>query len=238
MNRSVRITKRLMDIFICSVGLIVALPFMGVIAILIKLSSPGPVFYRQIRAGEIPAEGAGNAGEFVVYKFRTMVPDAEKLTGPVLSSDKDPRLIPVGGFLRKTRLDELPQFYNVLLGDMSLVGPRPERPEFIANLSAAIPFFEERMRLVKPGITGLAQVKLSYSGGLEDDSDLSEIRDTLLNPYDMEELEGALADDMRTKMLYDMVYSATLENYWSFLYTDLGIILKTPIVMFLRRTGK
>ncbi len=238
MNRSVRVTKRLMDIVFCSIGLIVALPFMGVIALWTKLSSPGPVIYKQKRAGRIPAEGKGRAGEFWVYKFRTMVADAEKSSGPVLSSKHDPRVTWVGQFLRQTRLDELPQFFNVVKGDMSLVGPRPERPEMIANLSLAIPFFEERMRLVKPGITGLAQVKLSYSGRLSEHSNLNEIKDTLLNPYDMEELEGALADDMRTKMLYDMVYSASLESFGSFLRTDLEIILRTPIVMFLSKTGR
>jgi lipopolysaccharide/colanic/teichoic acid biosynthesis glycosyltransferase len=238
MNRSVKITKRLIDILFCSIGLVVAAPFMVAIALAIKLSSPGPVFFKQKRAGMIPAEQGGKAGEFWVYKFRTMVQDAERMSGPILSSEEDPRTIRIGSFLRKTRLDELPQFLNVVRGEMSLVGPRPERPELIDNLSLAIPFFEERMRLVKPGITGLAQVKLSYSGQLAENSNLNEIIDTLINPYDMEELEGALADDMRTKMLYDMVYSASLEGFWSFLRTDMEIILRTPIVMFLSKTGQ
>jgi lipopolysaccharide/colanic/teichoic acid biosynthesis glycosyltransferase len=227
-----------MDVVICSIGLIVAAPFMVVIAIWIRLSSPGPVIYKQKRAGRIPAEGKGKAGEFWVYKFRSMIPDAEKSSGPILTSKHDPRITWFGNFLRQTRLDELPQFFNVVTGDMSLVGPRPERPELIANIQAAIPFFEERMRLVKPGITGLAQVKLSYSGHLTEHSKLNKIKDTLINPYHMEELEGALADDMRTKMLYDMAYSASLESFWSFLRTDLEIIFRTPIVMFLSKTGQ
>jgi lipopolysaccharide/colanic/teichoic acid biosynthesis glycosyltransferase len=238
MKPSVRYTKRLMDIVFGGVGMLVAAPIMAVIAVAVKLSSKGPIIYKQERAGIIPAEQGGTVDKFWVYKFRTMVADAEKTTGAVLSSKRDPRITMVGGLLRRTRLDELPQIFNILKGEMSLVGPRPERPELIENLSLAIPFFEERMRLVKPGLTGLAQVKLSYTGKLSERSSLADLSETLVNPYGMEELDGALADDMRTKMLYDMAYSACLESFWSFLQTDIGIILKTPGVMFLKKTGQ
>ncbi len=121
---------------------------------------------------------------------------------------------------------------------MSLVGPRPERPELVRNLALAIPFFEERMRLVKPGLTGLAQVNLSYSGRMPEDSLLSGLKATLTNPFHLEGIEDSEADDMRTKMLYDFAYAASLEDFWQFLRTDLGIILRTPRVMFFAPTGR
>ena len=108
-----------------------------------------------------------------MLKFRSMRPDAERLTGVVVASKDDPRITKVGKFLRKTRLDELPQFLNVLLGEMSIVGPRPERPELAEQLAMAIPYFEERMRDVKPGITGLAQINLGYTGKPYPDSQLA-----------------------------------------------------------------
>jgi len=166
-----------------------------------------------------------------------MVVDAEKKTGAVLAQKGDARITKIGSFLRATRLDELPQFLNVLRGEMSIVGPRPERPELMEALSSAVPFFEERMRMIKPGITGLAQIKLSYTGGLRENSELEKLKNTLVNPYDMVELEGSVADDMRIKLLYDLVYSVSMESFLSFLKTDLEIILKTPAVMFLSRTG-
>ena len=108
-----------------------------------------------------------------MLKFRSMKPDAERLTGMVVATAGDPRITRVGKFLRRTRLDELPQFLNVLMGDMSIVGPRPERPELAEQLAMAIPYFEERMRDVKPGITGLAQINLSYTGKPFPDSHLA-----------------------------------------------------------------
>jgi lipopolysaccharide/colanic/teichoic acid biosynthesis glycosyltransferase len=235
-QKSVRIVKRLMDLASASVGIVATAPLMGAIALSIKLTSPGPVLYKQRRAGMVTGEGM-QFDEFWVYKFRTMIPDAEAKTGVTVAESDDPRITKVGKFLRKTRLDELPQFFNVLWGQMSLVGPRPERPELIRNLAFAIPFFEERMRDLKPGITGLAQITLSYTGGLPENSNLAKLKATLINPFDLEETEGALADDMRTKMLYDFAYSVALEDFWEFLRTDLGIILKTPLVMFWSRTG-
>jgi len=238
MKNSVRLVKRTMDIAFCSVGIAASAPFMAGIALAIKATSPGPALYKQRRAGMIGGDDSGSANEFWVYKFRTMVQDAEAKTGAVLATSNDPRITTVGRFLRKTRLDELPQLFNVLLGQMSLVGPRPERPELIRNLSLAIPFFDERMRLVKPGITGIAQINLSYSGRIPEDSELAKLKHTLTNPFELDGVEDAEADDLRSKMLYDFVYSASLENFWRFLCTDLSIIIKTPIIMFWSRTGK
>jgi lipopolysaccharide/colanic/teichoic acid biosynthesis glycosyltransferase len=237
---SVRIVKRLIDLVGSTVGIVSAGPIMGAIALVIKATSPGPVLYRQRRAGMLKGETVVDEemDEFWVLKFRTMVQDAEARTGAVLSQAGDPRITSIGNFLRRTRLDELPQFFNVLLGDMSLVGPRPERPELIRNLALAIPFFEERMRDIKPGITGMAQIYLSYRGRMAEGSDLAQLKETLVNPFDLDGVEDSEADDMRTKMLYDFAYSATLENFWEFLRTDLGIMLKTPLVMFWFRTGE
>jgi lipopolysaccharide/colanic/teichoic acid biosynthesis glycosyltransferase len=237
---SVRIVKRLIDIVGSTVGILGAAPLMGAIALAIKATSPGPVLYKQRRAGMLKGETIVDEemDEFLVLKFRTMVQDAEAKTGAVLSQMGDPRITPLGNFLRRTRLDELPQFFNVFIGDMSIVGPRPERPELIRNLALAIPFFEERMRDIKPGITGMAQIHLSYSGRLSEGSALSQLKATLVNPFDLEGVEDSEADDMRTKMLYDFAYSATLENFWEFLRTDVGIMLKTPMVMFWFRTGE
>lgn len=235
MKASIRIAKRLIDIVGSSVGIAALSPLMGAIALGIRATSPGPVLYRQVRAGRID-DGEG-IDEFQVYKFRTMVRDAERGTGAVISRKGDARITPIGRLLRVTRLDELPQFFNVLRGEMSIVGPRPERPELIRNLSLAIPYFEERMRLIKPGITGLAQIHLGYSGRLREDSELARLKNTLVNPFDLDGVEDSEADDMRTKMLYDFAYSAALEGFWSFLTMDLGIMLKTPVVMFWSRTG-
>ena len=112
-----------------------------------------------------------------------------------------------------------------------MVGPRPERPELVRTLAAAIPMFEERTRLVRPGITGLAQVSLDYLGRMPADSALTHLKDTLLNPFKLDELDGSLADDMRTKLLFDLAYAARLEEFWSFIRTDLEIIVRTPGVM-------
>lgn len=166
-----------------------------------------------------------------MYKFRTMRQDAEKLTGPVLAQKNDPRVTRVGRWLRKTRLDELPQLWNVLKGDMSVVGPRPERPELVAHLALAIPFFEERLRDLKPGLTGVAQVHLSYTGGFDENSSLARFRSALQNPFKLEEAEGALADDIRAKLLYDLAYAAALERFSAFLRTELTVLVRTPWVM-------
>jgi lipopolysaccharide/colanic/teichoic acid biosynthesis glycosyltransferase len=234
---SVRIIKRAMDVVAGTVGIVVAAPVMAAVSLAIKLSSPGPVLYKQRRAGMISGTDKADFDEFWCYKFRTMIPNAEAKTGPVIAQERDPRITRIGSLLRRTRLDEFPQLFNVILGDMSLVGPRPERPELIRNLALAIPYFEERMRLVKPGLTGLAQVNLSYSGRMPEDSGLAQLKATLINPFNLEGIEDSEADDMRTKMLYDFAYAARLEHFWLFLRTDLGIILRTPQVM-LRLAGR
>ncbi|MFH2137595.1 MAG: sugar transferase [Candidatus Omnitrophota bacterium] len=146
--------KRFFDVFVAVCGIIISAPFVLLFSILIKIISPkGPIFYKQKRVGK-------DGKIFKIYKLRSMRPDAESGTGAVwaTSEGRDPRVIPfIGHFLRKSHIDEVPQFYNVLMGDMSIVGPRPERPELITSLNSKI--FEYGRRLeVKPGITGLAQV--------------------------------------------------------------------------------
>ena len=155
-------TKRAFDLFAAVCGLILSLPLTIVTALLVKLDSPrDPVLYHQERVGL-------NGKPFTIHKFRTMRSDAEAATGPVWSKgDSDPRITRVGRFLRKTRLDEIPQLWNVLIGDMSLIGPRPERPAFVEQLTAQIPFYGQR-HVVKPGVTGWAQVRYSYGASVED----------------------------------------------------------------------
>ena len=173
-----------------------------------------------------------------MYKFRTMRPDAEAGTGAVISANGDPRITRVGAFLRKSRLDELPQFINVLRGDMSIVGPRPERPELLTDLSYAIPYFEERMRDVKPGITGLAQISLGYTGEVPEGSDIAQHAATIQNPFDLAETKGNLADDMRMKLLYDIAYTASLEKFSTYARLEAEILLKTPLVMLKMTRGR
>ena len=243
MHWSVRLTKRTIDLVGGTVGLALTVPLMPFIAAAVYIDSPGPVFFSQKRAGKLKGTSMENGirtfhfEEFYIHKFRTMRVDAEKFTGAVFAEKDDPRITKVGDFLRKSRLDELPQLWDVVRGAMSLVGPRPERPELLNNLAHAIPLFEERMRDVKPGVTGLAQISLRYSGALREDSDLAKLAATLQNPFGIEEADGAIADDMRLKMLYDLAYLATLESFRSYLPTELSIIIKTPIVM-LRRQGQ
>lgn len=150
-----RSLKRILDIVVALLGFLAALPFMLLTAIAIKIFDPGPVFYSQERSGRYEKP-------FKVYKFRTMRVDAEKLSGPMLAQENDPRITRLGAFLRAVRLDELPQIWNVLVGDMSIVGPRPERPFFVEQFKQEIPEYVYRMN-VKPGITGLAQVYGKYN---------------------------------------------------------------------------
>jgi len=136
------------------------MPVMAVVAALTKLTSPGPILYHQERVGL-------NGRTFMVHKFRTMAEDAEAATGPVWSTANDPRITTVGNFFRRTRLDELPQLWNILKGEMSLVGPRPERPSFVTELTERIPFYGQR-HVAKPGLTGWAQVRYTYGASVED----------------------------------------------------------------------
>ena len=237
MHWSVRVTKRTIDVVGSAVGLALTAPLFPVLAAVVYIDSPGPIFFRQRRAGKLKGVAVENGtrtfqfAEFEIHKFRTMRPDAEKHTGPVLAEADDPRITRVGRFLRKSRLDEIPQLWDVLCGTMSLVGPRPERPELLRDLAFAIPLFEERMRDVKPGVTGLAQISLRYTGALQEGSELAELAKSLQNPFGLDEAEGAVADDMRLKMLYDLAYLASLERFGTFLAMELKVILKTPLVM-------
>lgn len=153
-----RLAKRTFDVLCASIGLLLAAPLMVVIAGLVRLT-PGPIIYRQTRVGE-------GGRPFPLYKFRTMREDAEEPGRPSFTQVNDPRVTRLGRLLRKTHLDELPQLWVVLKGDMSVVGPRPERPEFIPMLEEAVPFFTRR-QLVKPGITGWAQLRRDYASDTE-----------------------------------------------------------------------
>lgn len=216
-----RMAKRVLDIIMASTLLILLSPLMLLTALAVKLSSPGPVIFKQTRVGlnlrknkndrrqrnveELPV-GADRrrpgrdrrlelryGKEFTLYKFRTMRTDAEK-NGAQFAVKGDPRVTPIGRFMRKTRLDELPQLWNVLRGEMSMVGPRPERPVFIENLSQEIPDYLQRLGL-KPGLTGLAQIENGYDNDLE---------------------------SFRRKVTYDLIY---LQNCC--VWNDLKILFRT-----------
>lgn len=200
-NFSVCIYKRAFDVVVASSLLILSAPILLVIALAIKCSSSGPIFFRQLRTGlQTPAA----THFFWMLKFRSMVVDAETACGAVWATKRDPRITPMGRFLRKTRLDELPQLINVIVGDMSLVGPRPERPEFYQKLEDEIPYFVERTYGVLPGITGLAQINQGYDTCIE---------------------------DVRSKLGYDLSYSLALRDFWHWLKMDVLIIWRTFTVM-------
>ena len=181
-----RAVKRSMDILGALVGLFLTVPFWVLIPILIKLDSRGSIFYRQTRVGENRRQNDRRYCQktdvsdrrsrdrrrsdyfgrtFQVIKFRTMVQNAEKISGPVWAQKKDPRITRLGRFLRKTRLDEIPQFINILMGDMSLIGPRPERPHFVEDLDGKVENYRRRLE-IKPGLTGLAQVSSGYDSSV------------------------------------------------------------------------
>ncbi|MBN1299759.1 MAG: sugar transferase [Melioribacteraceae bacterium] len=184
--------KRLMDISISLLILFISSPVILFTSIAIKIDSRGPVFYKQERSGL-------NGRIFKMIKFRSMVVDAEKLSGPVWSSKNDPRVTKVGKFIRKVRIDELPQLINVLKGDMSLVGPRPERPFFVEQLSREIPLYKRRLK-VRPGLTGWAQVKHKYDESVE---------------------------DVKTKLRYDLFYieNMSLRNDLKILFRTIFVVL-------------
>jgi len=204
-NPTIKFLKRGIDILFSTCLLLAGLPLMSMVAIAIKLSSKGPVLFKQQRIGLATPR---YIEFFIMYKFRTMVDGAEKRCGAVLATANDARITPLGAVLRKTRLDELPQLFNVLRGDMSLVGPRPERPEFYQRLNREIPFFAERTFLIQPGITGLAQVNQGY--------------DTCLA-------------DVRTKLSYDHGYALSLFTPSQWVRMDSHIMLKTILVMITGR---
>jgi len=154
------LVKRVVDVVVALVMLLLLWPVMVVTAVLVRTTSPGPVLFTQERIGQ-------DGRPFVLMKFRSMRNDAEQASGPVWASQDDPRITPFGSFMRKTRLDELPQLFNVLAGSMSLVGPRPERQHFVDQLAAKIPYFQLR-HIVKPGVTGWAQISYPYGNTEED----------------------------------------------------------------------
>ncbi len=197
------ICKRVMDIFCSLLGIIAASPFFLVIAVLIRATDRGPVFYRQIRLTQ-------DGREFMIYKFRTMIQNAEKDGQARLAAEGDSRVLPVGRFLRATRLDELPQLFNVLKGEMSMVGPRPERPELAAEIAQTLPEFPYRLK-VKAGLTGYAQIYGKYNTTAYDKLklDLTYIRNyslildlklMIMTPKVMlmkESTEGVMDEDVR-----------------------------------------
>jgi len=152
--------RRLISVSLALIGLLLILPVIPLVVLAIKLDSRGPVFYKQQRVGR-------NNIPFYVYKFRTMTQDAEAKTGAVWAGANDPRITRIGKFLRSSRLDEIPQLWCVLRGDMAFVGPRPERPEFVEWLTKEIPYYPVR-HVVRPGVTGWAQVRYKYGSTVED----------------------------------------------------------------------
>jgi lipopolysaccharide/colanic/teichoic acid biosynthesis glycosyltransferase len=210
------LANRIVNVAIAGIALVILAPVMVLVGLAVKLTSPGPIFYTQIRVGIDRRQRRGARGmydrrtrdiggaAFKIFKFRSMSADAEKRSGAVWAVRNDPRVTPLGKVLRKMRLDELPQLINVLKGDMNIVGPRPERPSIFARLSDQITEYPLRQR-ARPGITGHAQINHSY--------------DTTI-------------DDVRTKVRYDLEYISRQG-----IVTDLGIMIKTVPVMLFRKGG-
>ncbi|MCX5799827.1 MAG: sugar transferase [Candidatus Eisenbacteria bacterium] len=211
--------KRALDLAVSGAGLICVFPLLLIIALLVKLASPGPVFYTQMRIGQerrgwrrrregLRVRSERRKGDrrnvlshgrvFRIYKFRTMICNAEDFTGPTWSTPQDPRITRVGRILRALRLDELPQLWNVFTGEMSLVGPRPERPHFVYKFADKIPEYTQRLR-VRPGITGLAQVST---------------------------MDTITEEEIDTKLVLDLRYVRDLR-----FASDLKILLKTFVVL-------
>jgi lipopolysaccharide/colanic/teichoic acid biosynthesis glycosyltransferase len=152
-------SKRTLDVIGAGIAFAIALPVMAILAVMVKLTSTGPILYSQRRVGL-------DGRVFNLRKFRSMREDAEATSGPVWAGARDNRVTPIGRFLRRSHLDELPQLWNILVGDMSLVGPRPERPEFVKDLTRTIPFYGQR-HIVRPGLTGWAQVCYAYGASVD-----------------------------------------------------------------------
>lgn len=185
-------TQHILDLLIVLLSLPLTLPLSILCALAVKLGSQGPVFYRQSRVGRW-------GREFTICKFRTMVKDAERMTGPVWATEADPRITPVGRVLRRARLDELPQLWNVIKGDMSLVGPRPERRFFVDSLREKIPLYDSR-HAVRPGLTGWAQIRCAY---------------------------GASDNDARTKLSYELFYIShrSLTFYFTIMLETVKVLI-------------
>lgn len=210
-KRRIELANRAVNCVLAAIAIVLTSPIMALVALVIRLTSKGPVIYTQERVGidrrdkrtlaMYDRRGSNHGGRvFKIYKFRTMRVDAEKASGAVWATKNDPRVTRVGRFLRSARLDELPQLYNVLRGDMNIVGPRPERPTIFANLRENIAEYPLRQK-TKPGITGLAQINHSYDSCIE---------------------------DVRTKVSYDLEYLAR-QSLWE----DIKIMLKTiPVILF------
>ncbi|HQV33857.1 MAG TPA: sugar transferase [Calditrichia bacterium] len=181
--------QRTLDLLVSVIMFLIFLPSYFLIALAIKLESKGPVLYSQERVGR-------EEKIFRIFKFRSMYADAEK-AGPQLAKKRDPRITNVGNFLRKTRLDELPQLINVIRGDMSLVGPRPERPYFVEKYSKIIPRYRERLK-VKPGLTGHAQVETGYDETIED------VKEKL--QYDLEYIENRNSSSLYWQIMFKTVW--------------------------------
>jgi len=199
--RRVELCKRAIDIDGALLALLITAPLWPLVALAIRLDSPGPIIYRQLRVGRMRAD---RTDLITMMKFRSMRQDAEAASGAIWARKRDPRITRVGRFLRLTRLDELPQLVNVLRGEMSLVGPRPERPQFYARLDAQAPFFADRTMGLRPGITGLAQVTQGY--------------DTSIG-------------DVQKKVGLDAAYAMQLVTLRCWLAADARIMLQTLAVM-------
>lgn len=206
--------RRALNVAVAAVGILVTAPLMLAVAVAVKLSSPGPVFYRQRRVGlDIRTTSGGNhrrkvdlgGKPFTIFKFRTMRVATPGQELQVWASQNDPRITPIGNFLRRTRLDELPQLFNVLIGDMNVVGPRPEQPAIFQNLRNEVPNYHARQQ-VRPGITGRAQITLQYDSCI---------------------------DDVRKKVAADLEYIESQS-----LVEDLKIMAMTAPVMFLRKGSR
>ncbi|WP_323795532.1 sugar transferase [Nisaea sp.] len=195
------VAKRTVDVVGAGSLLIATLPLFPLIALAIRIESPGPVLFQQLRVGRTTDTFSEL---FQMNKFRSMRTDAESRSGAVWASKNDNRITRVGKFLRKTRLDELPQLINVLRGEMSLVGPRPERPSFCRKLEQEIPFYIERTWGLRPGITGWAQVNQGYDETL---------------------------DDVRSKILYDFSYALAMRSPFSWLAMEAKVVCRTVMVM-------
>lgn len=198
---TVKLAKRVMDVAVAVIGLVLTAPLWPLVALAIRLDSPGPVIYRQLRVGRMLTD---RTELFMILKFRSMRADAERKTGAVWAQKDDPRITRVGAVIRRTRLDELPQLLNVLRGDMSVVGPRPERPAMYRRLELAVPFFADRTSGLRPGVTGLTQVMQGYDNTM---------------------------DDVRRKVGFDAAYAMRLSSFWGWLATDLAIMVRTLCVM-------